>query len=243
MTAKKILMISIVLFVLVLHATAFTFQPMFVRLDPTGPGKVQTFEIRNEGDQPLAVKLSIFTRFIMENGDEKNEDASSLFTIYPPRLVVEPRSSASVKLQWNGSDTLEFEQSFRLIAESVAIETETTVNSGIKLVFRYIASIYVGLATYTPNLVCTVTGANDLDGTRGFSVEIINTGKAHIVLDSARLEINGLANTPIIIEEDRLGHLSGQNYLPGIKRIIFIPIAEAITGRNYGVQLYFEPVF
>jgi len=243
MRIKRFLMATVLLAAATLCAGAFTFQPMFVRLDPVGPGRVQTFEIHNEGEQPLAVQLSIKTRAVDADGVEKNEDAGSLFTIYPPRLVVEPGSSASVKLQWNGAARLGSERSFRLVAESVAVDSAVAKTSGIKVMFRYVASIYVGEASYSPRLVCTVKGAIGPEGKKGFNVEIVNKGKAHVVADSAILVVFGLKGRDFRFEGDQLGYLSGDNYLPGSARRLFIPADEAVPGKTYGARLDFDPVY
>ncbi len=243
MKTKIFFLASALLVTATLCAGAFTFQPMFVRLDPMGPGKVQTFEIRNEGDQALAVQLSILTRSVGDDGLEKNEDASGLFTIYPPRLLVEPHSSASVKLQWNGPAKLDSEQSFRLVAESVALDTGAAKTSGIKVMFRYIASVYVGEASYSPRIVCTAKGATGPGGRKGFSVEVVNKGKAHVVADSATLVISGSKGRDFKFEGDQLGYLSGDNYLPGSPRRLFIPMDEAVPGKTYGARFDFDPVY
>lgn len=243
MKLKHFFLTAALLVVATLSAGAFTFQPMFVRLDPNGPGKVQTFEINNEGDELLAVQLSIFTRTINNDGVEKNEDASNLFTIYPPRLMVEPRSSASVKLQWNGPGTLDTEKSFRLVAESVALDSGWPKTSGIRVMFRYVASVYVGEADYSSRLVCTVKGATNAESKRGFSVQIVNSGTAHVVADSVKLVISGPKGRDLMFEGDQLGFLSGSNYLPDSPRRLFIPMDEAEPGQTYVARLDFESVY
>jgi len=241
------LRLGVLTFVLLTIATAFaaafTFQPMFVRLDPSGQGSIQTFEVRNDGDGPLAVTFSVLTRAIGRNGVEENEDASSLFTIYPARVLVEPQSNAAVKLQWNGSGALDSERSFRLVADSVPLDSGTPATSGIRVMFRYVAAVYVGEVSFAPDLVCTVKGAAGPGGESGFNIEIVNQGKAHVVADSARIVIVDVKGRDIELEADRLGHLSGENYLPDSPRHLFVPSAEAVAGKSYDARLQFDAVY
>lgn len=243
MRLRSGIMISSFMAVAIATVAAFTFQPMFVRLDPAGSGSIQTFEVRNEGDKPLAVMFSVLTRAVTHDGVELNQDASNLFTIYPPRMVVEPRSSAMVKLQWNGPTRLEAERAFRLVAENIALDSGGAVTSGIQLRYRYIAAVYIGEASFEPDLVCSVKGITGPEGDRGLLVEIVNKGTRHVVADSARLVVAGIAGRELALEADRLGHLSGENYLPDSPRSLFIPLADAVPGKNYDARLLFEAIF
>ena len=225
------------------NAFAFTFQPMFVRLDATGPGNVQTFEVRNEGDESLPVRFSVLPRTVGPDGVEGNEDASALFTVYPPRLVVEPRSTAAVKLQWNGPAGLATERAFRLIAESVALDSGKPATSGIRVMVRYIASIYVGEADFSPELVSSVKGATGPKGEKGFNVEIVNRGTRHVVAESAILSIKGAKDGVLALGSEDLGALSDANYLPGYPRRLFIPRVEAIAGTTYDAQIDYDAVY
>jgi len=148
------------------QAAAFTFQPMFARLDASGPGSIQTFEVRNDGDKSLAVRFLVLFRAVGPEGKEINEDAGGLFTIYPARVVVEPRSSAAVKLQWNGPANVASERAFRLVAENVALDSAEPSASGIKVMFRYIASVYEARACPAYCDAAAVAVAVDADGRR-----------------------------------------------------------------------------
>jgi len=225
------------------QAAAFTFQPMFSRLDPSGPGSIQTFEVSNEGDESLAVRFSVLSRSAGPAGEERNEDASGLFVIYPARLVVEPRSTAALKLQWKGPAGISAERAFRLVAESVPLDSGTQVSSGIKVMFRYVASVYIGKEGFTPDLVASVRGATGKAGEKGFSVEILNRGKRHVVAESAVLTIKGVkgaASGGLAMGSDQLGALAGANYLPGNPLRLFIPRADAVPGKSYAARLDYE---
>jgi P pilus assembly chaperone PapD len=223
--------------------SAFTFQPMFVRLDASGQGSVQTFQVSNESDESLAVRLSVLSRSVGPDGTETNEDAGSLFTMYPARLTIDPHSSAAVKLQWTGPANLTVERPFRFMAENVAVDSAESPTSGIKVMFRYIASVYVGNADFSPYLTWVVKGAKGANGAKGFMVEIVNGGTRHVIAESAVLSIAGVKGKVVALKAKELKALSGANYLPGSPQRLFIPQADAVVGTIYAAKLAYDPRF
>lgn len=225
---------------------AFTMEPMSVLLGPSGPGSSATFRITNDGTARIAIKLSVWSRGSGPDGQETNAPADDRFALYPSRLVVEPGAFANVKLQWKGEAKPVAELPFRLVAEQVPLDGAGQAvdqganlkSSGIKVLFRYIASVYVGDATFKPSLSASVIGGNAADGRKGLVVAIANSGNRHVVANDLRVEIQGL--TAPAIEGASLGPLSGANYLPGTGRTIFVPSAEAVPGAIYEAKLSFD---
>jgi len=224
-------------------AFSFTFAPMVATLASSGPGTVQTFHVTNEGTGRLAVQFAVYSRASSLEGAELNTDASDLFTIYPTSAFIEPGSSASVKLQWHGPAQLLVERSFRLVAQNVALDAGLVKTSGIKVMFRYVASVYVGAASVTPELVTTVLGSEGKDGEKGYTVEIVNNGSRHVVADAASLEITSPEGDSVLLDSAALDVLSGFNYLPGYPIRLFIPRSDAVPGRVYDARLSYEPEF
>ena len=225
------------------QAAAFTFQPMIALFDATGPGSIQTFTVSNDGDASLAVRFMVLFRTVGPEGKEINEDAGNLFTIYPARVVVEPRSSSAVKLQWNGPANVASERAFRLVAENVPLDASAPSASGIKVLFRYIASIYVGKGSFAPDLVWTVKGVKNVAGVKGFNVEVLNRGKKHVVAVSTFLSITAVKGSVIKLGAKELGPLSGANYLPSQPLRIFIPREEAVPGKTYVAKFDYVPEY
>ncbi len=234
---------SLVLLLLSGFVSAFTFQPMFAYLSTSGANSIRTFTIHNDSSEILPVKFTIVTRSVDSDGKETNADARGLFAIYPARVVVEPNSSASVKIQWKGSLTLDAEQTFRLIAESVPLNTGSSGTSGIKVMFRYIASIYVGSAEFSADLICTVLGSRGPNGENGLTVKIMNRGKRHVISERLSLSVNIEEGRKTTFEGLELGLLSGSNYLPGCELSVFIPQSKAVPGKLYDAQIQYESVY
>ena len=224
-------------------AFAFTMEPMSCLLSPSGRGSVGSFRITNDGKERVAIRFRALTREIGIDGAEKNAPADELFVIYPARLVVEPGATAAAKVQWKGPARLDSELSFRLVAEQVALEAapSATANSGIKVMFRYVASLYVGEDRFAPSLVANVSGALGPNGEPGYLVEIRNEGTRHVIAANARLPFSG--EGALALSSGELAELSGANYLPGTLRRLFVPRPEAVAGARYEARVEYESVY
>jgi fimbrial chaperone protein len=216
---------------------AFTMEPMTAFLAPSGAGNVATFRIVNDGTERLAIRFRVLTRAASQGTQELNAPADELFIVYPSRLLVEPGAAATAKVQWRGPAKLLAERSFRFVAEQVPIDAVSAKagGSGLKIMFRYLAALYVGETDYAPDLVATVVGAAGSKGEKGYSVEIRNNGKRHIIAADTRIELG--SNREQLISSEELGPLSGANYLPGAGRKLFIPRSDADEGRIYAARI------
>jgi fimbrial chaperone protein len=222
-------------------AFAFTMEPMVTRLSPSGEGRVATFRIRNDGSERLAVRFRVLSRAQSPEGDELNSPAGELFTVYPARALVEPGTTAAVKLRWRGPEQIEAERSFRFVAEQVPIDAASVKanGSGLKIMFRYVASLYVGEASFSPALDLRVTGSSDSRGESGYLVRLSNTGLSHVVAVDARVLILGGR----AFSSEDLGPVSGFNYLAGNSRSVFVPSPGAVDGAKYEAKLEYEKAY
>jgi fimbrial chaperone protein len=241
MKVPRILALALLLGAATVGAGAFTMEPMSALLAPSGAGSVATFRIRNEGTSRVALRLSVHSRSLSEGGEEVNGPAGNLFALFPSRLLLDPGATAAAKVQWRGARSLDSELAFRFVAEEVAIDSLSSRSSGIRVRFRYVASLYVGEAGFKPDLQARVEGAEDPSGGRGFLVEMSNAGTRHVVALDAKIEIPGLDGT--LLSSEELGRLSGANYLPGDSRRLFVPRAEAQVGKRYDARIDFESDF
>lgn len=239
MKALRFLAVLVTLGALSTEASAFTLEPMTAVLTPSGAGSIGTFHIKNDGTDKIAIKLTVVTRSLSEDGKEENAPTSA-FMVYPSRLLVEPGATAAAKVQWKGSPAIAAEQTFRLIAEEVSIDTSPDTSSGIKMRFRYIASLYVGKASFNAKLMAKVDGAQGSNGEKGFSVELANTGTRHVVAMKMHLSLSRSDGPAIELTADDLGALNGTNYLPSSTRKLFIPNEAAEVGKSYDAQLDYD---
>lgn len=239
--ALRVSLAAILLTAASICAGAFTMAPMTALLAPSGAGSIATFRIDNPSSERVAIRFRILSRASSPEGTEINAPADSLFVVYPARLLVEGGAMATVKVQWLGKEKIQSERSFRLVAEQVALDASASKDggSGIKIMFRYIASLYVGESGFTPLLVAEARGAVGANGRSGYLVEIRNEGARHVIDSEAKVT---LSEGPTF-SSDELSGISGANFLPGDKRTLFIPSPEAVDGKSYEARIDYEGVY
>ena len=237
-------LILLVLFALaiVVPASSFTLDPMVASLAPMGAGAIRTFRVKNDGTERIAIRLSVVKRSMNSDGIEITEPADNLFKIYPARLVIDPASTVAFKIQWKGESAPNKELCFRLIAEQVPIDFTNTVVSGIRIMFRYIASVYITPTVSSAELLVeSAQGETDAKGNAGFMVTVRNSGTRHVIATEVSFEIKEAG--VVLTGGDALGAADGANYLPGLERRFFIPNAAAVPGRVYEALLRFTPEY
>jgi fimbrial chaperone protein len=239
MNKLRALAMSVALVAAVGGAHAFTLEPIMTLLAPSGAGSVVTFRVKGDGQSRVAIRFRVLTRDMQVDGSEVNTPADTLFLVYPARVVVEPNGQAAVKVQWKGPAKLDAERCFRFVAEQVPLDTGAQ-GSGIKIMFKYIASLYVGGSSFAPSVKVKVVGAMNAEKASGFLVEIANSGSRHVVLGNPKVTIG---SAQIVLGEAELGTLAGTNYLPGRSRSLFILKEGAVEGQPYDSTLEFESVY
>jgi fimbrial chaperone protein len=222
------------------RASAFTMEPMSVLLAPSGAGSIATFRLKNDGTERIAVKLEALTRGVAKDGSELNAPAGDLFVVYPARVLVEPGSQAAVKVQWRGPADVAAEGCFRLRAEEIPLNTGAPRISGIRVMFKYVASLYVGKPSFAADLRASAIGSSGADGSLGFLVEVKNEGKRHVVAEGLSLELSGAEEKGPVLKAEDLGPLSGTNFLPGMARGFFVPDERASLGKRYEARVSYE---
>ncbi len=214
-------------------AFAFTFMPMSVTVSPSGAQSIATFRLTNDGGQQIAISIKAMTRVIDQNGVESNEPADNDFTIFPTRIVVQPNSFQNIKVQYKGSTRLAKEMAYRIIAEQVPIDFSQQQTSGVKVLFRYIAALYVTPPNVNYKLAITKAVYAEQDGKKGFLVTITNSGTRHALINDPILRLSGAGTATITLQDDDVKPLQGQNLLADSVRTFFFPSDKAIQGMNY----------
>ena len=103
-------LILILTFAFVGEANAFRFSPFRAKFEPSGPEANKLFTVENNSDQPASVEIRVTTRKVDVSGVEKNENAEKDFVVYPAQLVLKPRESRTVRIQWAGDPELKEEK-------------------------------------------------------------------------------------------------------------------------------------
>ncbi len=220
------------LFLLVaVGAHSFTIVPMTATLTPTAPGNVTSFRIENPGQAPIAVTVKVTTRIMDEAGLEKNDPVTKEFLVFPARVVVQPGSFQTVKVQWRGQNNPAVELAYRLIAEQVPVDFSPDQGSNVKMLFKYLATLYVMPRNAAASVrLESVTGAV-VDGKPGLSVRIRNEGTRHALIFDPVLTLRSPVQA--VVSGAPMESLDGQNILPRSTRVFFVPFADTEPGMKH----------
>lgn len=214
------------------QVAALSVTPMSVELTESGAGSTASFRIENDGEAPIAVLVSVMTRSVDPDGRERNGPVGNDFLVVPARMVLEPKTARIVKVQWRGQAALTVERAYRVLVEQVPVSFAESGGSGIRILFRYIAALYVvppGAAGRV-SLVSIVPAVHE--GQPGLLVTLRNDGTKHFITSNPRLLVRG-GSQEIELSGESLTGLNGLNMLARSSREVFIPWAGARTGISY----------
>ncbi|HNY22653.1 MAG TPA: fimbria/pilus periplasmic chaperone, partial [Treponemataceae bacterium] len=183
--------VAFLLFALaVAQSWAFTLEPMTAQLAPSGEKSIATFRVDNDGPSKIAIRFRVLTRDVSSDGTESNAPADAQFAVYPARALVEPGRFATVKIQWRGAASPDREQCFRFVAEQVPVDADQETATGLRILFRYIASVYVSENSFAPSLGVVAQNSSDQSGKQGVSVELSNRGTRHVVAKDLTVDLS-----------------------------------------------------
>ncbi|HPY05176.1 MAG: fimbria/pilus periplasmic chaperone [Spirochaetota bacterium] len=231
-SCRKLILVAVFLISIAATAAAFTFMPMSITISPSGANSIASFRITNDSSQQIAITIKAMMREIDENGNETNKPADNLFAIFPTRVVVQPNSFQNIKVQYKGNPSLSREVAYRIIAEQVPIDFSQQQTSGVKVMFRYIAALYVAPPNVSHKVSVTKVEYGEQESKKGFFVTITNSGTRHAIINDPVMKISGSSFT-ITLKDESVSAINGQNLLAGNVRKFFIPCEDAVPGKNY----------
>ena len=231
-SCRKLILVAVFLISIAATAAAFTFMPMSITRSPSGANSIASFRITNDSSQQIAITIKAMMREIDENGNETNKPADNLFAIFPTRVVVQPNSFQNIKVQYKGNPSLSREVAYRIIAEQVPIDFSQQQTSGVKVMFRYIAALYVAPPNVSHKVSVTKVEYGEQESKKGFFVTITNSGTRHAIINDPVMKISGSSFT-ITLKDESVSAINGQNLLAGNVRKFFIPCEDAVPGKNY----------
>jgi len=168
---------------------------------------------------------------IAPDGTEKNEDVGNMFLVFPTKFVLQPNSSQDIKVQYKGSATIGKELAFRVIADQLPVDFTPATTSGVNILLRYVAALYVTPKNATPKLVLSEIVGTEKDGKRGPFCYNKNDGTRHALISNPIIKIKSVSgSTPVEFSGDSMKEIDGQNILASSVRIFFIPWESAEKG-------------
>lgn len=214
---------------------AFTLIPMSTTLDPKGMGTAQNFRLDNSSSNRVAFQISVLTRDMDENGNETNQSAAALFTVFPPQGAIAPGKSQNVRLVWKGPANPDRELAFRLVAEELPVNfTPEAGKAQIKVLLRYMAAVYVAPRNVKSSLQvggCVRTETNT------YVLTVTNSGTAHRVLREPKLSLTDPQGQRREVPSEALQPVASENVLAGRTRRFVLTLPGGFTEASYQAQL------
>jgi fimbrial chaperone protein len=249
MNKTRIVLVSVLLLAAVQMLFAFQFTPITKDFDSSGAGARQTFRITNDTDKTIGVQINAFTREMDLYGEEKLEDASNLFYIYPRQVVVQPGAYQTIRVQWRGPAVTDTEIPFRIEAQQLPLNftpTEGGASLNILLVYRGTMYVLPQELQYDLDLL-SVSPHTTEDGKKMIAIEMKNNGNTHQIMYQPRFTItsrsaSGSLLTRVDLEGEQLKGLAGENILAGKRRIFLVPWPQELQEGNLDATFQMENV-
>ncbi len=224
---------SFILFVIlsgISPALAFKLDPISRVFEPAGAGATQSYQVINDSAEQIAVELSMVERKISLDGEETTESADDDFLVYPSQMILPPQGVQSVRVTWLGNPNPEKELAYRLVAEQLPINLEKpeasqpeTTTGGIKMMFRYMGSVYIRPKNAQSNVVLnSITHEKGTDGNDLLVVTFDNQGTRRAVLSELNLNLTSQGNQ-LTLKPEQLEGINNGVILAGNKRKFTIP--------------------
>ena len=213
----------------------FTLTPMSATLAPKGNGAVQNFRVENDSSNRVAFEITLLTRDMDADGNETNQPAAGLFTIFPPQGTIPPGKSQTVRLVWKGTPDPTNELAFRLVAEELPVNFAPEKNKAqIKVLLRYMAAVYVSPRNAKPHLQVASFTRN---ATNAYVMTITNSGTAHQSLVEPTLALTDAQGRKLGVPAEALSPIAGQNVLAGHTRRFALTLPDTFSEPSYQAQL------
>lgn len=213
--------------------TGFTLSPMSQSINLDEKQKQAQFFVENDSDEPMPILINVYKRIQKVDGKEEMPETSDL-QVFPPQLIIPPKQKRAIRVSWKGS-AITKEQSYRLVAEQLPLDVSKTKKkaSGIKMLLKYIAALYVDPGDTKAQLKVKAINNNGKD----LLITVENEGNHHAPLINPTLILK-VKDGEIKLSGKQLKGLAGENILGETTRVFKIPTnAKVNTGSKGTISL------
>lgn len=216
----------------------FNFTPITQDFEPKGVHSTKLFYVKNGGNEPIAVQITVAKRENDINGVETRDEnlGEENFFVYPPQMVIPPRREQVIRVQWLGEPEVEIEQAYRIIVEEVPVNLKAKtpemskdseeVVTGVDFIFTYEGALYVAHKEFEPDVVLISSKYLSENGAEYLEIIFENQGKRHLVMQ----DLEGVAFTSLgeEVKIPKEAFKGSPNILAGQKRRYLIPWPEGL---------------
>jgi len=206
-------------------SAAYQLVPISRVFTPTGSAATQSFEINNDGPDPIALTVSISTLERDEANVETNHDAGDDFLIYPPQIVLSPGKSQTLRVTWLGDPKPAHEQAYRLVVQQVPIEQlepKAKPSSGaaghLRVMLSYRGTLFVRPPYAAPKITIEAGPVHRLDGDHTFAIVLVNQGTAAGLVESCEVTLQPEAGPAVVLPASALAVMKNHRVLAGGRR-------------------------
>lgn len=226
---------------------AFSIVPMSVVFAPSGKESIQNYTVSNDSQDRKAIKITMLTWDMKENGEEVYAPAGDYFVVYPSQFVLDPESEQTVRVQWIGGSNIEAEQTYRMLVEQLPVNFDESgrEQTGISILLRYLTALYVQPEDARPKVTLTEWEMrSDEQNKTMLRLEFINSGTAHYLFEKGFLKFEWKTASGNTRTEDvaltEFPALAGQNILSGSRRVFTVSSPQNREGDIVGLSFHQE---
>ena len=151
-----------------------------------GKGKLSTTaQVKNTGAYPVAISLSILSKYQDLYGNESNELVEEpIFLIYPERLILMPGETELIKIGWIGPIDLNKELAFRAVCEEKSLDNinkpedrkQSFTSGKITFLTKYALNLFIKVKDSKTELTLESTEFYEKEGDTWVRFTLKNTG-------------------------------------------------------------------
>lgn len=230
----KVFLLAIISSFCLMIPPVFSFQlnPISQIFSPKGSKATRTYRIVNSANKPIAVEVSVMKREINVLGQETLSPADGDFVIYPAQILMDAKSTQSVRVTWVGESTPRSELSYRLIAEQLPISLASKsekpglldkTTAAVSVLMRYAGSLYVRPDSVISDVVLLETKLErDNKGEKWLTIHLKNQGTARHFFEKTKLMVT-VSGKSVMLQDEALSVIDGQIILANGERRFRIP--------------------
>ncbi|MBH38497.1 hypothetical protein CL658_05635 [bacterium] len=175
-----------------------------------GKGKLSTTaQVKNTGGYPVAISLSMLSKYQDRYGNESNERVEEpIFLIYPERLILMPGETELIKIGWIGPIDLTKELAFRAVCEEKSLENvnkkdnrkQSFTSGKISFLTKYALNLFIKVKDSKTELNLESTEFYEKEGDTLVRFTLKNTGNGILKGNALTFFLpNKKTNTDIIL--------------------------------------------
>ncbi len=221
----------LLLFLTINLAYAWSITPMSSSIKPDQ--KTFSIKINNTGGKEMvAIKFDVMTR--NQDIDAKEIlDKTDDLKVFPKHIVVPAGGVSTVRVSVFKSNKTQYEKAYRLIAEAVPISTREGRESGVNVLLKYIASIYL-LPPVSQDVELKVHSAKLLN--KALQIEVYNPGNQHKVMLVENIIANINGKEVLLDNEDKLCNILSQSRVNMLVPLTDAEIIKLKSSRNISLM-------